>query len=234
MNFLALDTSTERAAIGLSVRSGSRHVGDDRDAHVAMGETLFPGWRILARGRLACRDIDVIAVGVGPGSYTGLRVGLMAAKTLAYATGASLLGLDSLEAIARNAPAGTRRESRSSPMPSAGSFTWRTSSGRRGRPPRPLRRQPRSRPLPAWLARLEPRDARAWDLDCESPRIRALFPPALAGHDPALNYPDGHRLIELARDTWAERPARRSLAARAPITSARAPPRNNGMLVVRN
>ncbi len=59
---------------------------------------------MLADAGLALRDIELIGVGLGPGSYTGLRVGVTAAKTLAYVTGALLVGFDSLEAVARNAP----------------------------------------------------------------------------------------------------------------------------------
>ena len=49
-------------------------------------------------------DLHVVAVGLGPGSYTGLRIGLTAARTLAYTAGAVLLGFDSLEGWARTAP----------------------------------------------------------------------------------------------------------------------------------
>ncbi len=50
------------------------------------------------------RDIEVVIVGRGPGSYTGLRVGIMSAKTFAYATGCRLLAVDTFAAIARQAP----------------------------------------------------------------------------------------------------------------------------------
>ena len=105
MIFLALDTSTERGAIGLSVRSGLMFESSTETAR-HHGRDLIP--RLAATLREAgtsIRDVDALAVGLGPGSYTGLRVGLTAAKTLAYATRAPLIGLDSLEAIARNAPA---------------------------------------------------------------------------------------------------------------------------------
>lgn len=46
-------------------------------------------------------DITAILVSRGPGSYTGLRVGIMSAKTFAYATGSILLGLETFTAIAR-------------------------------------------------------------------------------------------------------------------------------------
>ena len=48
--------------------------------------------------------LDAVAVSVGPGSFTGLRVGVVCAKTLAYATGCRLAAVDTLEAIAANSP----------------------------------------------------------------------------------------------------------------------------------
>jgi tRNA threonylcarbamoyladenosine biosynthesis protein TsaB len=45
-----------------------------------------------------------VLVGLGPGSYTGLRVGVMSAKTFAYATGCALLGLETFAIIASQAP----------------------------------------------------------------------------------------------------------------------------------
>jgi tRNA threonylcarbamoyladenosine biosynthesis protein TsaB len=51
------------------------------------------------------RDLQGVIVSRGPGSYTGLRVGLMSAKTLAYATGCALLAVDTFAAIALQAPA---------------------------------------------------------------------------------------------------------------------------------
>jgi len=49
------------------------------------------------------RDVDVVAVSRGPGSYTGLRIGAACAKTFAYATGSRLVGVPTLDVTARNA-----------------------------------------------------------------------------------------------------------------------------------
>jgi tRNA threonylcarbamoyladenosine biosynthesis protein TsaB len=51
------------------------------------------------------RDLEGVIVSRGPGSYTGLRVGIISAKTLAFATGCVLLGIDTFHAIALQAPA---------------------------------------------------------------------------------------------------------------------------------
>lgn len=50
------------------------------------------------------RDIDLVAVDVGPGSFTGLRVGVMCAKTLAASLERPMIGVCSLDAMAENAP----------------------------------------------------------------------------------------------------------------------------------
>jgi tRNA threonylcarbamoyladenosine biosynthesis protein TsaB len=55
-------------------------------------------------------DVQLVAVTVGPGSFTGLRVGLTTAKTFAYAVGAEIIGIDTLETIAANL--GVRGEGR--------------------------------------------------------------------------------------------------------------------------
>ena len=54
-------------------------------------------------------DVQLVAVTLGPGSFTGLRVGVTTAKTFAYAAGADILGIDTLEAIAAEAPVELRR-----------------------------------------------------------------------------------------------------------------------------
>lgn len=61
--------------------------------------------QMLAEGQIGARDVGVIAVCVGPGSFTGIKVGLATAYGLAAATGAVVFGADSLEILAEQAPA---------------------------------------------------------------------------------------------------------------------------------
>ena len=51
-------------------------------------------------------DVEEVYVSAGPGSFTGLRVGVTVAKSLAFATGARVVAVPSVEVLARNAPAG--------------------------------------------------------------------------------------------------------------------------------
>lgn len=58
----------------------------------------------LSQSELTLGDIDVFSVAVGPGSFTGLRIGLSTVKGLAYSTGRPVVGVPTLEAFAWNFP----------------------------------------------------------------------------------------------------------------------------------
>jgi tRNA threonylcarbamoyladenosine biosynthesis protein TsaB len=68
------------------------------------GREIAPSIRgLLSEAALAPAAIDLVACDIGPGSYTGLRVGLAAAKGLAFALGKPLVGVASLDALAEAA-----------------------------------------------------------------------------------------------------------------------------------
>jgi len=101
MLVLAIDISTVTPVVALGGLAGPIVVGSvDPGPAVRHGRRVVPLIREVL-DRAGAGLPDVIGVGLGPGSFTGLRVGLMAAKTLAYAWGRPLAGFDSLEAVAR-------------------------------------------------------------------------------------------------------------------------------------
>lgn len=60
---------------------------------------------VLRQSAVTARDCHLVAVSIGPGSFTGLRVGVVFAKTFAYATGASITAVDTLQCVAQVCPA---------------------------------------------------------------------------------------------------------------------------------
>jgi tRNA threonylcarbamoyladenosine biosynthesis protein TsaB len=104
MNILALDTSMGACSVALLRESGGATTMIAREARMARGhaEALMPMLEELMDGaKLDFSDLDLIAATLGPGSFTGVRVAIAAARGLSLATNAKLWGTDSLTVMAR-------------------------------------------------------------------------------------------------------------------------------------
>ncbi len=100
MIILASDTSTSLGSVALRGPAGKVQ-REDLDSARPHSETLLPAVeKILARAGLNRKDIQAIAVGTGPGAFTGLRVGLATFKAWAAASGLPLIPVVSLDAVA--------------------------------------------------------------------------------------------------------------------------------------
>ncbi len=97
---LAFDTATPHVTVAL-YDGNSVVAWFESEESMRHGEMLAPGIeRVLADARVRAADLTAIAVGVGPGPFTGLRVGLMTARTLAFVRGIPVHGVCSLDILA--------------------------------------------------------------------------------------------------------------------------------------
>ena len=106
MIVLGLDTATPSTVAGVLVGERVVEVRDDpvpgeRPAHAA--RLLAAAEEALAGAGVGWEAVDRLAVGVGPGSFTGLRIGIATARALAQGRGLRVVGVSTLEALARGA-----------------------------------------------------------------------------------------------------------------------------------
>jgi tRNA threonylcarbamoyladenosine biosynthesis protein TsaB len=99
VKFAAIETSTEWCSVALW-RDGELGAIEQRAGH-RHGELALPMLeRLLAGAGLKAADLDAVAFGAGPGSFTGLRIACGIAQGLAFARHLPVLGVSSLEAMA--------------------------------------------------------------------------------------------------------------------------------------
>lgn len=102
MNILSIDTSTKNFSLAVS-KDGRvlryRNIYLDK----ILESSIIPAIEdILKAAKIRFLDLDGFAVGLGPGSFTSLRVGLSTIKAFALSTGKPVVGVSSLEAVAAN------------------------------------------------------------------------------------------------------------------------------------
>lgn len=104
MIVLGLDTATADTVVGLA-RDGAP-LGSARDVPPPGGrpghvEQVLPlAQRLLDEAGLRFADVDLVAVGIGPGTFTGLRIGVATARALAHAAGSGIVGVPTLAVLA--------------------------------------------------------------------------------------------------------------------------------------
>jgi tRNA threonylcarbamoyladenosine biosynthesis protein TsaB len=102
MLILAIDTALDACAAGVLDTDADRLIAQESQAMKrGHAEALMPLIaRVMKASGVAFADLDRIAVTTGPGSFTGLRVGISAARGIALATGKPVVGLTTLAAYA--------------------------------------------------------------------------------------------------------------------------------------
>jgi len=102
MKILSIETSAKQ--FSLAVCDGDKVIKSrTKVLDQVLSDSIVPAIdRILKDAKLSLAKIDALVVGLGPGSFTSLRVGLSTVKGLAFATGKPVIGIPSLDAVALN------------------------------------------------------------------------------------------------------------------------------------
>ncbi len=104
MSILAIDTATQVSSVAVA-KEGRLLSELTMQGKLTHSETLLPHIEsVLKMAATAKEDLEGIAISIGPGSFTGLRIGLAAAKAMSYALNIPLVGVSTLKALAYQLP----------------------------------------------------------------------------------------------------------------------------------
>tara|TARA_B100000242_G_C43052750_1_gene491939 strand:- start:1948 stop:2616 length:669 start_codon:yes stop_codon:yes gene_type:complete len=100
---LNIETSSTNCSVSISkngklidyIEKNSSNFSHSQKLHIFIS-------KITEKNKISLRDFDAVSVGIGPGSYTGLRIGLAAAKGICYALDIPLISISSLENLITN------------------------------------------------------------------------------------------------------------------------------------
>ena len=110
MFVLGMDSATSACSAAV-VKDGNVLAQEFTEMARGHAEALVPMIkRVLEAARCSVGELDLIAATVGPGAYTGVRIGLSTAQTMSLAATVPLLGVTTLEAVARAAQDGSGNE----------------------------------------------------------------------------------------------------------------------------
>lgn len=103
MKILSVDTSTK--FLTLAVYNEGRVCEYNLETGNRLSVLLVPHIKIVLKAAgMSLRDIDYFACGLGPGSFTGLRIGVSAVKGFSFALNKPVIGIPTLDALAMNVP----------------------------------------------------------------------------------------------------------------------------------
>lgn len=104
LRILGIETATRAASVAV-IFNGKILSESLRESPQSFSETLMPQVEDVIKISGAFENLDAVAVSIGPGSFTGLRIGLATAKALAYAWKIKIIGVPTLQALSYNFPA---------------------------------------------------------------------------------------------------------------------------------
>ena len=107
--YISIETSTDICSVALSADNQVIGFKENKDRNHASSVAVFVD-ELLKENNLTAKQLSAVATSLGPGSYTGLRIGTSTAKGIAYSSDIKLVAVDTLQAMALKAAENFKNE----------------------------------------------------------------------------------------------------------------------------